>query len=108
MIVIYTLRSFSRSDRAKLQKRNRLGQFAKRLPTAKQVEKNPIVKVWYPSSQDGLLHPRDVRLISATPQYVVGLEITKNQDKTHYQYKKFSQSRIQHFLMKEFNPKSMS
>ena len=108
MITVYTIKAFSRSIRAKLQHRNRKGQFAKRLPTAKQVEKNPLVRFYYPSSKTGLNTWRTVRLISATSKYVVGLEITQGKDKPRYQYKKFSREKTGNFSLLEFSPTKMS
>ena len=105
MIIVYTLRSFSRSVRAKLQKRNRNGQFAKRLPTAKQVEKNPLATFLYPmSDQPWNSRLRYVRVISATPTHITGLE--KQGGK--WQFKKFLQAKASEFRMQEFNPASMS
>ena len=107
MIVIYTLRSFSRSVRAKLQKRNRLGQFAKRLPTAKQVEKNPLATFFYPmSDQPWNSRKRTVRVISATPKYITGLEVQPETSK--WKFKKFLQEKATSFKVASFNPTSMS
>jgi hypothetical protein len=109
MIVIYTaVRAFSQSLKAKLQKRTCDGRFAKPIPTVKAVEKNPLVRFYYPSSKTGLNTWRTVRLISATSKYVVGLEITQGKDKPHYQYKKFSREKAGNFSLLEFSPDSMS
>ena len=106
MIIVYTLRSFSRSVRAKLQKRNRNGRFAKQLPTAKQVEKNPLATFNYPmSDQPWNSRQRYVRVISATPTHITGLE---RLDNGHWKFKKFLQAKAHDFRMQEFNPASMS
>ena len=107
-IIYMPVVQYSHSLKAKYQKRNLNGRFSKPLPTARQVEKNPMVKFFYPSSKTGQLQHRVVRLISATPDYMVGLEIISDQAKTRYRYKKFCQSKVQHFRLVEFNPKSMS
>lgn len=107
MLVIYTIHSFSKSVRARLQKRNRLGQFAKRLPTAKQVEKNPLATFFYPmSTQPWNSRKRTVRLISATPKYIVGLEFQPETSK--WKFKKFLQDKATNFKVASFNPTSMS
>ena len=59
MITVYTLKAFSRSIRAKLQKRDRHGRFAK----------NPLATFFYPMS-DRL---RYVRVISATPTHITAM-----------------------------------
>ena len=106
MIIVYTLRSFSRSVRAKLQKRNRNGRFAKRLPTAKQVEKNPLATFYYPmSDQPWNSRMRYVRVISATPTHITGLE---RLDSGRWKFKKFLQAKATEFRMASFNPTSMS
>jgi hypothetical protein len=107
MIIIYTIKSFSRSVRAKLQKRNRNGQFAKRLPTAKQVEKNPLATFFYPmSDQPWNSRKRTVRVISATPRYITGLEFQPETSK--WKFKKFLQQKATQFRVASFNPSSMS
>ena len=107
MIVIYTIRSFNKSIQAKLQKRNRKGQFAKRLPTAKQVEKNPLATFFYPmSDQPWNSRQRTVRVISATPRYITGLEFQPETSK--WKFKKFLQQKATEFRMSSFNPASMS
>lgn len=105
MLIIYTLKSFSKSVRAKLQKRNRLGQFAKRLPTAKQVEKNPLATFYYPmSEQPKTARKRLVRVISVNPKHIVGLEHREGK----WKFKKFLQERATEFRVVSFNPSSMS
>jgi len=105
MLIIYTLKSFSKSVRAKLQKRNRLGQFAKRLPTANQVEKNPLATFFYPmSDQPWNSRKRLVRVISANPKYITGLEHKDGK----WKFKKFLQTKAHDFSMVSFNPSSMS
>ena len=105
MITVYTIKAFSRSIRAKLQHRNRKGQFAKRLPTAKQVEKNPLATFLYPmSDQPWNSRLRYVRVISATPTHITGLERTGGK----WKFKKFLQAKAHDFRMQEFNPASMS
>lgn len=107
MIITYTM--FSQSLKAKLQKRNRNGRFAKPIPTGNQVKKNPLVTFSYPSSETGVDRMRFVRLISATPHYLVGLEITASAPgKPRYQFKKFYQPKVSNFRLVEFNPSSMS
>ena len=96
------------SLKARRQKRNRNGRFAKPIPTAKQVEKNPMVRFFYPSSKTGLNTWRTVRLISATSKYLVGLEVKTEGTKIKYNYKKFCQPKVGNFSLLEFNPKSMS
>lgn len=107
MITIYSLKvkKFSRSIRAKLQKRDRKGRFSRQLPTAKQVEKNPLATFFYPMSSDpGYSRMRYVRVISATPTHITGLERSGGK----WQFKKFLQAKATEFKMQEFNPKSMS
>jgi hypothetical protein len=105
MITVYTIKAFSRSIRAKLQKRDRKGRFSKRLPTAKQVEKNPLATFLYPmSDQPWNSRLRYVRVISATPTHITGLERTNGK----WQFKKFLQAKASDFRMQEFNPASMS
>jgi hypothetical protein len=105
MITVYTIKAFSRSIRAKLQKRDRKGRFSKRLPTAKQVEKNPLATFLYPmSDQPWNSRLRYVRVISATPTHITGLERTNGK----WQFKKFLQAKAHDFRMPEFNPASMS
>ena len=79
----------------------------KRAARTLAIRKNPLVRFFYPSSKDGLLVPREVRLISATPTHIVGLEVTKNENKTRYHFKKFCQTKAIGFRMMEFNPNSM-
>lgn len=105
MITIYTIKSFSKSIRAKLQRRHRNGRFAKRLPTPKQIEKNPLATFLYPmSDQPWNNRLRYVRVISATPTHITGLE--KNKGK--WQFKKFLQAKAHDFRIQNFNPSSMS
>ena len=77
--------------------------------TKAAVEKNPLVSFRYPKSKEPW-NPtsRKVRLISANPKHLVGLEIIKVGDRTKYQYKKFSQDKVALFKLEEFNPESMS
>ena len=105
MIKIYV---YSHSFKARHQKRNRDGRFAKTLLTARQVEKNPLVRFYYPSSKTGVNTWRTVRLISATPYYMVGLEVIREDNKLRYQYKKFCSPKVGDFSLLEFNPKGMS
>lgn len=105
MITVYTLKAFSRSIRAKLQKRSSNGRFAKRTPTVKQVEKNPLASFFYPmSDQPWNSKLRFVRVISATPTHITGLEKTEGK----WQFKKFLQRKATEFRIQEFNPASMS
>ena len=107
MITVYTIKAFSRSIRAKLQKRDRKGRFSKRLPTAKQVEKNPLATFFYPmSDQPRNSRKRTVRVISATPRYITGLEFQPETSK--WKFKKFLQQKATEFRMASFNPASMS
>ena len=105
MITIYTLRQFTLSVKARLQKRDRKGRFSKPLPTAKQVEKNPLATFLYPmSDQPWNSRLRYVRVISATPTHITGLE----KQGSKWKFKKFLQSKAHDFRMQEFNPASMS
>jgi|ERR1035437_1802755 hypothetical protein len=107
MLIIYTVRSFSQSLKAKLQKRDRKGRFAKRLPTATQIEKNPLATFFYPmSDQPWNSRKRTVRVISATPRYITGLEFQPETSK--WKFKKFLQQKATQFRMASFNPSSMS
>jgi hypothetical protein len=105
MLIVYTLHSFSKSVRAKLQKRDRRGRFAKRLPTVSQVEKNPLATFFYPmSDQPWNSRKRLVRLIAATPKHITGLEHKDGK----WQFKKFLQAKAHDFQVVSFNPSSMS
>ena len=107
MIIVYTLKAFSRSIQAKLQKRDRKGRFSKRLPTAKQIEKNPLATFFYPmSDQPWNSRKRTVRVISATPRYITGLEFQPETSK--WKFKKFLQDKATQFRVASFNPTSMS
>ena len=109
MLVIYTIRQFSQSLKAKLQKRDRKGRFAKPLPKPSDVEKNPLVTFYYPmSDQPWNSKLRQVRLISATSTHITGLEMTKVGNRTRYQFKKFCQPKVSEFKVQAFNPTSMS
>lgn len=73
------------------------------------VEKNPLASFFYPmSSEPWNSKQRTVRLISATPEHLVGLEVVKVGNRTKYHYKKFCQPKVKDFRLLEFNPKSMS
>jgi len=77
--------------------------------TKAAIEKNPLVSFFYPlSSNPGNVKLRQVRLISANPKHLVGLEIVKGEGRTKYHYKKFSQPKVCDLKLEEFNPKSMS
>lgn len=106
MLVIYTLKAFSKSIQAKLQHRDRKGRFARPLPTAKQVEKNPLATFFYPMSETPWnSRMRYVRVISATPKHITGLEKQAN---GRWKFKKFLQSKATEFRVQSFNPTSMS
>ena len=97
---------FSQSLKAKLQKRDRKGRFAKPLPSSRSVENNPLATFYYPmSSQPWNSRFRTVRVISANYQHLTGLE---RLDGDKWQYKKFLQSKVSSFHIASFNPKSMS
>lgn len=77
------------------------------------IEKNPLVKFFYPSSKSFGDKQRLVRLISANGMYVVGLEISnyktpKGEIRQRHQFKKFRQSKVQNMQLVEFAPESMS
>lgn len=94
------------SLKSKRQKRCKDGRFAKPLPKAKDVEKNPLVTFWYPASNNpGFSRGRTVRLISASPAYLIGLEL---QGDGSWKYKKFLQHKAKDFGMVSFNLKAMS
>ena len=80
----------------------------KRAARTLAIRKNPLVKFFYPSSKTGLVVPREVRLISATSTHIVGLEVTKVNERTKYHFKKFLQAKATQFRMASFNPTSMS
>lgn len=105
MIIVYTIRAFSKSIQAKLQKRDRKGRFAKPLPKPRDVEQNPLATFYYPmSDQPWNSRKRLVRVISSTPTHLTGLEHKDGK----WQYKKFLQSKATEFRMVSFNPASMS
>lgn len=84
MLVIYTIAQFSQSLKAKLQKLDHKGRFAKPLPK-----------------------PSDVT--TATSTHITGLEMTKGENgKTQYKFKKFLQPKVSEFKVQKFNPDSMS
>jgi hypothetical protein len=106
MLVIYTISKFSQSIKAKLQKRDRKGRFARPLPKAADIKRNPLVSFFYPMSSrpcDSLM--RTVRLISSTETHFTGLE---KQADGKWKYKKFLQPKATAFRVIQFNPKSMS
>jgi len=106
MLVIYTIRRFSQSLKAKLQKRDRKGRFTKPLPKPSDVEKNPLVSFFYPmSDQPWNSRQRTVRLISSTSTHFTGLERLGN---GKWKYKKFLQPKATQFKVVNFNPSSMS
>lgn len=108
MLVIYTIAQFSQSLKAKLQKRDRKGRFAKPLPTPKAVEKNPLATFFYPMSETPWnSRLRTVRVISANDTHLTALEFRPETAK-RWQYKKFLQSKVRDFKLQSFNPKSMS
>lgn len=100
-----TISQFSQSLKAKLQKRDRKGRFAKPLPTSKQVEKNPLATFFYPmSDQPWNSRKRLVAVISVNPKYITGLEHQGGK----WKYKKFLQDKAQEFQIVSFNPSLMS
>lgn len=106
MLVIYTISQFSQSLKAKLQKRDRKGRFAKPLPKPSAVENNPLVRFDYPSSQNyGIPSTRTVRLISSTATHFTGLERLES---GKWKFKKFLQPKARNFSVLSFNPGSMS
>jgi hypothetical protein len=105
MIVIYTVSKFSQSLKAKLQKRDRKGRFAKPLPKPSDVENNPLATFSYPmSEQPWNSRKRLVRLIAANPKYITGLEHRDSK----WKYKKFLQAKATNFQIVSFNPSSVS
>ena len=106
MLVIYTIAKFSQSVKAKLQKRDRKGRFAKPLPKPSAVENNPLVQFDYPNSQNyGIPSTRTVRLISSTQTHFTGLEKLET---GKWKFKKFLQPKARQFKVLSFNPASMS
>lgn len=106
MLVIHTIVQFNRPLKAKLQRRDRKGRFAKPLPNPSDVENNPLVSFYYPMSETPWNSKlRYVRVISSTPSHIIGLE---KQENGKWKFKKFLQSRATGFRMQEFNPKAMS
>src|ERR1044071_6168628 len=77
--------------------------------TKAAIEKNPLVTFFYPQSATPWNSSlRQVRLISATPTHLIGLEVLKVNGRTKYHYKKFCQPKVTSFKIQEFNPQSMS
>ena len=93
--------------RIKALKQPRLldGKFAKPLPKPATVENNPLVTFFYPMSHEPWnSKSRVVRLISANPTHITGLESTGN----GWKYKKFLAPKATEFKVLSFNPKAMS
>ena len=68
----------------------------------------PLVEFDYPiSDQPWQLKQRTVRLIGANGKYLVGLDFTYREGKDHWQFKKFLQTKVQHFRVVEFNPSAV-
>jgi len=68
------------------------------------VEKNPLVKFFYPKSDSPWIDEhRVVRLISANGKYLVGLEVS---DKNRF--KKFLASKVRNMTLAEFNPAALA
>jgi hypothetical protein len=89
----------------KLPRRDYRGRFMAATPKPAAIEKNPMAYFDYPSSIDGYVRHRVVRVISATFQYLTGLELLPNTDK--WQFKKYFQSKIKN-LQLSFNEGAMS
>jgi hypothetical protein len=103
--VISSTKQFSQSIKAKLQKRDRKGRFAKPLPKPRDVEQNPLATFLYPmSDQPWNSRKRLVRVISANPKHITGLEHFEGK----WQYKKFLQAKATNFQVVSFNPSSMA
>ena len=94
--------------------RRKAGISAAKRATAKSkkaaIQKNPLVEFDYPSSKSpvGERTHRFVRLISATPRYITGLEIIPTEAGQTYHFKKFTKEKMRHVQVLEFNPGSMS
>jgi hypothetical protein len=105
MIIAYTLKSFSQSIKARLQKRDRKGRFVKPLPKPSDVENNPMVTFFYPMSNEPWNSlKRTVRLISSTHTHFTGLELRAGK----WKYKKYLQPKATEFKVVNFNSQSMS
>ena len=73
-------------------------------PKVHPVEKNPILTFAYPSSKDGGLKVRAVRLIAANHKYFFGLDMWD-----HNRIKKFCRHRIVgNTILEEFNPEALA
>ena len=93
------------SVKAKRQPRRLDGKFAKPLPKPATVENNPLVTFFYPMSHEPWnSKSRVVRLISANPTHITGLESTGN----GWKYKKFLATKAKEMKVMSFNPKAMS
>jgi hypothetical protein len=93
------------SLKAKRQPRRKDGRFAKPLPKPATVENNPLVAFDYPRSDaPWIIKPRIVRLISATPTHITGLE----SQPSGWKYKKFLATKAKSFKIMSFNPQAMS
>src|ERR1035437_9797348 len=115
MIIIYSTKKFhglvsaKLSLKAKLQPRCKdgCGRFAKPAPVPKvnAIENNPLVEFDYPQSDAAwLLKYRLVRLISANPTYITGLERVGDK----WKYKKFLAPKAKAFRILSFNLQSMA
>ena len=93
------------SLKAKQQPRRKDGRFLKPLPKAKDIEQNPLVAFDYaPKRVPWAIKPRLVRLISATPTHITGLEKVGDS----WKYKKFLTAKAKAFRILSFNPQAMS
>ena len=92
--------------------RNHLGRFVSPKffvrpadPKTPAIEKNPIVKFWYPMSKTPWNSSmRRVRVISSTAKHLIGLE--QNPDTGKWQFKKYLQEKL-HDMKMEFNEGAM-
>ena len=73
--------------------------------------RGPLVEFNYPSSKSpsGHFTHRNVRLIGANRNYLIGLEIlpSENGGKPKHQFKRFRRDKVIYFNLKEFNPQSL-
>lgn len=112
MIIVYASNGLTPKSRAKMnslkaqiQPRRKDGRFAKSLPKPADVEKNPLVKFFYPvRRQPWNSMKRTVRLISSNGVHFTGLEKTEQ----GWKFKKFLARKARKFTVASFNPKSMS
>ena len=91
--------------KALAQPRRLDGRFAKPAPKPQSVENNPLVAFDYPRSDaPWISKSRVVRLISATPTHITGLESLPS----GWKFKKFLTTKAKSFKIMSFNPQAMS